>query len=64
MENLFSYIAGAFAIILVVLGALLLFPFFPMMALCFVLACLFATSIITTFSSEENEENRAERAKA
>lgn len=64
MENVFSYVAGAFAIIFVVLVTLLLFPFFPMLALCFVIACMLATAIIVTLTPEENEENGVERMKA
>lgn len=64
MENVFSYVAGAFAIISVVVIALLLFPFFPMLALCFVIACMLATAIIVTLTPEANEENGVERMKA
>jgi len=64
MENVFSYVAGAFAIIFVVLVTLLLFPFFPMLALCFVMVCMLATAIIVTLTPEANKENGVERMKA
>ena len=64
MENVFSYVAGAFAIIFVVLVTLLLFPFFPMLALCFVIACMLTTAIIVTLTPETDEENGVERMKA
>ncbi|MFB9759975.1 MULTISPECIES: hypothetical protein [Bacillaceae] len=64
MENVFSYVAGAFAIIFIVLVTLLLFPFFPMLALCFVIACMLTTAIIVTLTPETDEENGVERMKA
>ena len=64
MENVFSYVAGAFEIIFIVLVTLLLFPFFPMLALCFVIACMLTTAIIVTLTPETDEENGVERMKA
>ncbi|MFX3625683.1 MAG: hypothetical protein ACE3JP_17045 [Ectobacillus sp.] len=55
MEGLFSYVFSYVFLMLIVMGALLLFPFFPMLAMFLAVLCMFGIAIV--FSCLPDKEN-------
>ncbi|WP_028401261.1 hypothetical protein [Ectobacillus panaciterrae] len=64
MEDLFSYVISYVFLILFVIGALLLFPFFPRLALLLTIICMFGVSIVISLLPEKQKENGVEQMKA
>ncbi|WP_242223255.1 hypothetical protein [Bacillus cereus group sp. BfR-BA-01380] len=65
MDKLFLHVLNYICLMLVILGALLLFPFFPTFVLFLVLIFMFGITIIISLrpSEEQEKESRMQRAK-
>ncbi|ENQ3107991.1 hypothetical protein SAMN04488168_13425 [Bacillus sp. 491mf] len=65
MDKLFLHVLNYICLMLVILGALLLFPFFPTFVLFLMCIFMFGIAIIISFRStgEQEKESRMQRAK-
>ncbi|HDX9578649.1 hypothetical protein M3215_14350 [Bacillus cytotoxicus] len=65
MDKLFLHVLNYICLMLVILGALLLFPFFPAFVLFSVLIFMFGIAIVISLKpiEEQEKESRMQRAK-
>ncbi|MGG0276103.1 hypothetical protein [Bacillus rhizoplanae] len=65
MDKLFLDVLNYICLVLIILGALLLFPFFPTFVLFLVFLFMFGIAIIISLGSseEKQKESRIQRAK-
>jgi hypothetical protein len=64
MESLFSYIISYIFLMLFVLGVLLLFPFFPMLALFLTIICMIGVSVVISLLPDKQKEKGVEHMRA